>query len=101
MYFIAAHFSISMRPILMNSVFEIQSQINRAEMLENNDRYYVNGICASFPEIFSYSHGLQKNITVLSYVYRSAKFINFFACLFILFNHSPMYETFRTESKIK
>jgi len=42
---------------------------------------------------------------MLSYVYRSAKFdaklFNFFARLFILFYRSPMYETFRTESKIK
>jgi len=40
----------------------------------------------------------------LSYVYRSMKFdavFNFFARLFILFYHSLMYETFRTETKIK
>jgi len=37
----------------------------------------------------------------LSYVYRSAKFFNFFTRLFILFYRSPMYETFRTESKLK
>jgi len=30
-----------------------------------------------------------------------AKFINFFRSLVILFYHSPMYETFRIESKIK
>jgi len=44
-------------------------------------------------------------ILLLSYVYRSAKFdakfINFFARLFILFYHSPIYKTFRTETKIK
>jgi len=42
---------------------------------------------------------------VLIYVCRSAKFhakfINFFARLCILFYRSPMYETFRTESRIK
>jgi len=41
---------------------------------------------------------------MLSFVYRStkfeAKFFNFFARLFILFYRSPIYETFRTESKI-
>jgi len=36
----------------------------------------------------------------LSYVYRSAKFFNYLARLFIFFYRSPMYETFRTESKI-
>jgi len=43
--------------------------------------------------------------TVLSYVYRSAKFdakfINYFARLYTLFYRLPIYETFRTESKIK
>jgi len=42
---------------------------------------------------------------LISYVYRSpkfdAKFFNFFARLFILFYRSPMYKTFRAESKIK
>jgi len=42
---------------------------------------------------------------VLSYVYRSAKFdakfFNCFARLFVLFYRSPIYKTFRTESKIK
>jgi len=41
---------------------------------------------------------------VLSDVYRytnfDAKFINFFVRLFILVYRSPMYETFRSESKI-
>jgi len=44
-------------------------------------------------------------LTGLSYVYRSAKFdakfINFFARLFILFYRSPIYKTFRIESTIK
>jgi len=46
---------------------------------------------------------LRKNtfLAHLSYLYRSAKFINFFAHLFILFYRSPMYETFRTENKVK
>jgi len=38
---------------------------------------------------------------VSSFIYRSAKFFNFFARLFTLFYHSPMYETFPIESKIK
>jgi len=44
---------------------------------------------------------IQKIVHDLSYVYLSAKFYNFFARLFILFYRSPMYETFRTESKNK
>jgi len=47
------------------------------------------------PEI---SHSISVS-SRLSYVYRSAKFFNRFARLFILFYHSPTYETFRTKSK--
>jgi len=60
--------------------------------------------------IFHVTEGQVRSILFLQIfarrdVYRSAKFdaklFNFFACLFILFYRSPMYETFWTESKIK